>query len=94
MAHSERRRAPVSEHLFMVLVAIGCGLAGAVGAVLFRTLIQVFQEGFFGSAAFWNGLLAGQLILGEEDPLALGASLPAWRRLIAPAIGGLIVTFW
>ncbi len=75
----------------MVLVAIGCGLAGAVGAVLFRTLIQVFQEGFFGGAAFWNGLMAGQLVLGDEDPLALGASLPAWRRLIAPAIGGLLV---
>ncbi len=91
MPHSERRRPPVSEHLFTVLVAIGCGLAGAVGAVLFRFLIQVFQESFFGSAAFWNGLLAGQLVLGAEDPLALGASLPAWRRLIAPAIGGLIV---
>ena len=75
----------------MVLLAIGCGLAGALGAVLFRFLIQVFQESFFGSAEFWNALLSGQLLLGEEDPLAVGADLPAWRRVIAPAIGGLIV---
>jgi len=85
------RRGRGSEHLFLVLVAIACGLAGALGAVLFRTLIQVFQEAFFGSPDFWRELFSGRLVFGEEDPRALGIGLPAWRRLIAPAIGGLIV---
>ncbi len=79
------------EHLFMVMVAIGCGLAGAFGAIFFRFLIHFFQEGFFGSAAFWQGLLEGALVFGEEDPLALGENLPWWRRLIAPMLGGLLV---
>ena len=37
-------------HLFMVMVAIACGLAGALGAVVFRLLIRTFQGVFFGGA--------------------------------------------
>ncbi len=75
----------------MVLLAVLVGVTGAFGAILFRFLIQLFQEAFFGGAPFWEGLANGALVLGEEDPIALGQSLPWWRRLIAPALGGLVV---
>ncbi len=85
------RRPRLSGHLFMVLVAIACGLAAGFGAIGFRLLIRTFQEVFFGGAEFWSGLAVGRLVLGSEDPLAVGMELPAWRRLLAPALGGLLV---
>jgi CIC family chloride channel protein len=60
----------------MVLVAIVCGLAGGFGAILFRKLIQLVQAGFFESSA---------------DLLDVARSLPWTHRLLAPAIGGLLV---
>jgi CIC family chloride channel protein len=81
----------LSEHLFMVLVAIVCGVAGAVGAICFRFLIRVFQEMFFGGPQVWWQLWAGTLPHASDDPLALGLGLPWYGRLLAPAVGGLIV---
>ena len=75
----------------MIALAVGCGLAGAVGAVIFRFLIQLFREAFFSSGEFFAQLAAGSLVLGDEDLLAPGLDLPAWRRLLAPALGGLLV---
>ncbi len=75
----------------MVLAAIACGLAGGFGAIAFRFLIQLFQEAFFATPEFWTQLLAGSLHFGSEDPLALGVELPWYRRLLAPALGGMLV---
>ncbi|MFQ5457569.1 MAG: chloride channel protein [Myxococcota bacterium] len=69
-------RSWASGHLFMVLVAIGCGLAGGMGAVVFRELIQIVQKGFYGHG--------GEL-------LDVARSLPWYWRLLAPAAGGLLV---
>ena len=33
-------------HLFMVTIAVACGVAGALGAVFFRGLIQLCQAIF------------------------------------------------
>jgi len=60
----------------MVLVAIVAGLAGGLGAIIFRALIKLFQEVFFGAP---GGLVAVAL------------ALPWYWRLLAPAIGGLFV---
>lgn len=70
------RKSKLGEHLFMVLVAIVCGLAGGFGAIGFRALIKLFQEIFFGAA---GGLVA------------IALALPWYWRLLAPAIGGLFV---
>ncbi len=75
----------------MILVAIGCGLAGAFGAVVFRLLIRTFQGMFFGGftgveAVFEEGLLAE-----AGDPREVAQTLSPWLLLIIPALGGLIV---
>ena len=49
-----RRRSLLQEHWLLILVAVGCGLAGAVGAIFFRSLIHFFTELFFG-AGDWFG---------------------------------------
>lgn len=89
------RRPPVYEHTYLALVAVACGLAGAVGAILFRSLIYFFGELFFGTGGSWAAWLGDALRLAMDpaqiEPLAPGAGLPWWRRLIAPAIGGAIV---
>lgn len=60
----------------MVLVAIACGLAGGFGAIAFRKLIMLVQGGFFGPG---------------EDLLEIAWSRPWHWRLLAPAVGGMIV---
>ena len=69
-------RAWASGHLFMVIVAIVCGLAGGFGAIAFRKLIMLVQGGFFGPG---------------EDLLEIAWGRPWHWRLLAPAVGGLIV---
>ena len=44
-----RRRAEMSEHTFIVVLAVLIGLLGGLGAVGFRWLIKAFQRLFFGS---------------------------------------------
>ncbi len=66
----------IGEHLFMVLVAVVIGLLGGLGAVLFRLVIQAFQYLFF----------------SESVPsLSYFIALSWWHKLLAPAIGGVIV---
>jgi chloride channel protein, CIC family len=60
----------------MVVVAIGCGFGGGCGAVALRWLIALVQREFFGP---------GQHILELVQHLPLG-----WR-VVAPALGGLLV---
>jgi len=70
------------------------GIAGALGAVIFRALIQLVQTFAFSPEPLLVpvvSVLRGAF--GVEDPnlLAPGMDLAWWRRLVAPAIGGLLV---
>jgi chloride channel protein, CIC family len=60
----------------MVTVAIACGLGGGLGAVALRALIHVVQEAVFGRGT---------------DLLPLAMRVPWGWRLVAPALGGLVV---
>jgi CIC family chloride channel protein len=75
----------------MVLVAIACGLAGAMGAVAFRSLIRLVQSAFFeGSEGLTQ--LVSEGVLGEtQDPLEVAQQLAWYWRIAIPALGGLIV---
>jgi CIC family chloride channel protein len=63
-------------HLYMVGIAIVCGLGGGFGAVALRELIALVQGVFFGRG---------------EDYLAVVRAVPWGWRLLAPAVGGLFV---
>jgi CIC family chloride channel protein len=67
-----------TEQIYMVLVSVVIGLLGGFCAVGFRLLIQLLNE------VFWR---EGQYTL---DYLY---SLPFWWRVLAPALGGLVVGF-
>ena len=78
-------------HLFMVAAAIFVGLVGAFGAVVFRLMIRAVQalafEGSEGLAEVANeGLLAE-----ASDPMSSVGDLPWYRRVLTPAVGGLLV---
>jgi CIC family chloride channel protein len=78
-------------HVFMVAVAVACGLAGAAGAILFRYLIRFFQAIFFEGVDGMAGLAAEGFLAEASDPLQVASQL-AWQwRLLVPAAGGLIV---
>ncbi len=65
-----------TEHSYMVLVAIAIGMLGGLGAVGFRECIRLFQ------------LMAWHTDLVTLDYLR---NLPSWWKVVAPAVGGLIV---
>jgi CIC family chloride channel protein len=68
--------AKTAEHAFMVVVAVGIGFLGGLGAVGFRLLIKLVQRGAWGNWSY---------------TLDLVASHPWWMILLIPAVGGLIV---
>jgi CIC family chloride channel protein len=70
------QRLRLTEHTFMVVVAVVIGLMGGFGAIFFRFAIRFFEGIFFGS---WHYSLNYTL------------QLPWYVKLIAPAAGGLIV---
>ncbi len=75
--HWERRTPTVARgHLFMVVVAIICGMGSGLGAVALRALILAVQDVFFGRGT---------------HPLALVEHASWSWRLVAPALGGLVV---
>jgi len=65
-----------TEQIYMVLVAVVIGLLGGLCAVGFREFIQIVNR-----------------IAWHEGPYSLGhiAGLPWWWKVLAPAVGGLIV---
>jgi CIC family chloride channel protein len=64
------------ETTLMVVVAVFVGLMGGFGAILFRFLVDFFQN----------------LVLGRgEDTVALLQAVPWWQKILLPVVGGLIV---
>lgn len=63
-------------HIYMVGIAIVCGLGGGLGAVALRELIALVQAVFFGRG---------------PDYLEVVRAVPWTWRLLAPAVGGLLV---
>ena len=56
-------------HLYMVIAAIVVGLAGAVGAVLFRLMIRGVQAVAFGGTEGVHDLIAAGWLDEPEDPI-------------------------
>ncbi len=75
----------------MVAVAIACGLAGALGAVVFRLMIRGVQAFFFGGSEGIAAFLDEGLLADAHDPLGVARELAWYWRLTIPAAGGLIV---
>ncbi len=69
-------RLRMTEHTFMVLVALLIGIMGGFGAVFFRFTIRFFQAVFTGS---W------------QYSLDLVMQLPWYVKVFSPVIGGIIV---
>ena len=84
-------RARSTGHLFMVLVATACGLAGALGAVIFRFLIRLVQASFFEGVDGLANLFEEGVLAEAHDPLGVARELHWGWRLAIPAMGGLIV---
>jgi CIC family chloride channel protein len=75
----------------MILMAVACGAAGAVGAVVFRLLIRLFQGVFFEGGAGVEAVLGTSIFEEPRDPLAIARTLSWWWCLAIPALGGLLV---
>lgn len=88
---ASRGATPREAPFFMTLVAVACGVAGALGATLFRLLIRLAQGLFFGGPEGVAEVLAGGLLAEPQDPLAAAQVLPWWLCIAIPAAGGLLV---
>ncbi|MEE8165571.1 MAG: hypothetical protein V3T64_08380, partial [Myxococcota bacterium] len=78
-------------HLFMVGTAVFVGLAGALGAVLFRLLIRTIQAVAFEGSDGVSSLIEEGLAAEASDPLTVVGELAWYWRIAIPAIGGLMV---
>lgn len=91
---SPQRADRLRAHVFVLGVAVACGVAGALGAVVFRALIHFVEAFAFSPQPLQlsvGAVLGDALAVENADVLAPGMDLAWWRRLIAPAIGGLLV---
>ncbi len=75
----------------MVVAAVGVGLLGAFGAVLFRLLIRSVQAVAFEGPAGLIEVAEAGLFVEPEDPLETVRGLPWFMKILIPATGGLIV---
>lgn len=75
----------------MVAAAIVVGLAGALGAVLFRLLIRTVQAIAFEGPDALGGLIDEGLAAEASDPLEAARELAWYWRIAIPATGGLLV---
>ena len=69
-------RAKQAENSFMVVLAVAVGLLAGIAAVIFRRMIQAVQAVAWGELPF---------------SLAILEATPAWRVVLVPALGGLVV---
>ena len=90
-ARATTPRPQSSGHLFMVMLAVACGLAGAFGAVVFRFLIRFFQALFFEGAEGLGELFEAGVLAEASDPLESARELAWYWRIALPALGGLLV---
>ena len=94
MTESENDRSQIFQrggHLFMVVAAIFTGLAGALGAVVFRLMIRAVQATAWGGIEGFDSMLSDGLLAEPEDPLHAAQSLAWGWRIAVPALGGLLV---
>ena len=68
-------KAKLTEHSFVILVALIIGLLGGYGAVLINYTIRLFQHGFWQS----------------DFNLDMIAQVPWYFKLIIPTFGGIVV---
>ena len=66
-----------NEHFTLSIMAVVIGVVVGYGAILFRTLIEIFQHIFMGS--------------GQENVVEILSKLAWWHILLMPVIGGVIV---
>jgi CIC family chloride channel protein len=66
----------INENAIILLLAVIVGVAGGYGAVGFRLLIQFFQNIFYGDG---------------RDILEAVVHIPWYKRILIPAVGGLII---
>jgi CIC family chloride channel protein len=85
------RRARSEGRLFLVAVAIACGIGGAFAAIVFRMLIRFFTAVFFGGAEGIEQFLSEPWLTEAHDPLEIARALPWYWKLALPALGGLVV---
>ena len=74
----------------MVVAAAACGVAGAIGAVVFRILIQAFQALFFEGPRAAVAVLGAPSLGDPVDPVEVARALPFWVLVFLPALGGLV----
>ncbi|MEJ2286129.1 MAG: hypothetical protein P8X85_21335, partial [Desulfobacterales bacterium] len=65
-----------NEHTIMAVLAVAVGLAGGLGAIVFRYLIDFFQTLAYGS---------------PEELLSVVLALPWYLKVWVPVVGGLVV---
>ena len=78
-------------HLFMVVAAVFTGLAGALGAVVFRLMIRGVQAAAWGGAEGVSAMLETGLLAEPEDPMKAARQLAWGWKIAVPALGGLLV---
>jgi chloride channel protein, CIC family len=71
------RRVARDQQLRLSALALVVGVIAAIGAAVFREMIELVQQGFFG--------------VSTERLASFAASLPGWRVVLAPALAGLFV---
>jgi len=66
-----------SDHAVMIVIAALVGILSGYGAILFRSMIRLVQWVFFGT--------------GGANFLETISAAPLYAKILAPAMGGLIV---
>ena len=77
--------------VLMVVLAIGCGLAGASGAIVLRLLIRVFQAVLFAGSDGLARVMQHGLLAETEDLLDFALSAPHIAIVLVPVLGGVLV---
>jgi len=75
----------------MVVAAIFTGLAGALGAVVFRLMIRSVQAGAWGGIEGLQEMFSAGVLAEPEDPIEAARELAWGWKIAVPALGGLLV---